>query len=80
MTPKERIVLQALKGRGRFFNELCRMLKNRLSRKSIVRALITLEHRGLVKSALKESAFDMHGDGSLRWVRVYEIGRLLSKD
>lgn len=73
MTPKERIVLHALKGCGRYFNELCRILKPRLSRKSIARALIMLEHQGLVQSALKESAFDMHNDGTLRWVRVYSL-------
>ena len=57
---------------GKYFNEMCRELEGKLSRRTIARGLTILEKRALIKSSLVRSDFVEDGVKVHRWVRRYE--------
>jgi len=76
----QRMVIKELEEEPRYFNELCRNLDGKASRRSVAKALVKLEDAKTVVSGLKFSMFDHTGFGLCRWVREFKLkGRRYSK-
>jgi len=58
---------------SRFFNQLCRELDGKVSRRTIFKNLVLLENQGLVRSSLVSSSFSERKITVHRWVRAYTI-------
>jgi len=75
-----RMVIEELEKEPRYFNELCRNLDGKASRRAIAKALAVLKEKKTVVSELKFSMFDHTGFGLCRWVREFKLkGRRYSK-
>jgi DNA-binding PadR family transcriptional regulator len=72
---KDVVILKYLGKEGpKYFNELCRELEPKISRRTIYKNLISMERDGKIKSELVKSQFsEKSGIEVFRWVRQFKI-------
>ena len=71
-TAQQALLAHLSRSGGKYFNEMCRELEGKLSRRTIAKELPVLEKRSLARSALVRSDFVEDRVKVHRWVRRYE--------